>query len=75
MASPDDGDANHLTESQQQALETLTSVTNQELADAISLLKRSEWNVQVYSTSREYSKAQALILSFPPDSHCQILRW
>lgn len=40
-------DSSQLSESQQLALATLTSVTNQEQSDAIPLLRRSEWNVQV----------------------------
>lgn len=36
-----------LTESQQLALGTYTSVTNQDPNAAIALLRRSEWNVQV----------------------------
>lgn len=40
-------DPPQLSESQQLALSTLTSVTDQEPSTAISLLKRSEWNVQV----------------------------
>lgn len=39
-----------LNESQQLALGTYTSVTNQEPAAAVPLLQRSEWNVQVPHT-------------------------
>lgn len=46
MANPV-ADSDQLSESQQLALSTLTSVTDQEPSAAISLLKRSEWNVQV----------------------------
>lgn len=46
MANPV-ADPHQLSESQQLALSTLTSVTDQEPSTAISLLKRSEWNVQV----------------------------
>jgi hypothetical protein len=39
-----------LSDSQREALQTYTSVTAQDLAAAISLLQRSEWNVQVRSS-------------------------
>lgn len=42
-----DFDPSQLNESQQLALGTYTSVTDQEPLAAISLLQRSEWNVQV----------------------------
>lgn len=45
--SNQDFDPTQLSESQQLALGTYTSVTNQEPAAAVSLLQRSEWNVQV----------------------------
>lgn len=45
--SPQDFDPGQLSESQQLALGTYTSVTNQEPSTAISLLQRSEWNVEV----------------------------
>ena len=41
------GDIGQLDESQQTALATYTAVTNQDHADAIALLRRSQWNVQV----------------------------
>ena len=46
MSSPE-VDIAQLTETQQLALGTYTSVTNQDPAAAIALLRRSEWNVQV----------------------------
>lgn len=36
-----------LNESQEVALGTYTAVTNQEPSEAIPLLQRSQWNVQV----------------------------
>ncbi|KAL8724177.1 MAG: hypothetical protein Q9181_006943 [Wetmoreana brouardii] len=42
-----DFDLTQLTESQQEALGTYTSVTNQEPSAAIPLLERSQWNVQI----------------------------
>ena len=41
-------DPAQLSESQQLALGTYTSVTNQEPSAAIPLLHRSEWNIQVF---------------------------
>ena len=49
--SNQDFDAMQLNESQQLALGTYTSVTNQEPAAAVPLLQRSEWNVQVQHSS------------------------
>ncbi|KAI9726511.1 MAG: hypothetical protein M1828_001333 [Chrysothrix sp. TS-e1954] len=42
-----DVDPGSLTEDQQQALQQFTSVTDQDLATAVPLLRRSEWNVQI----------------------------
>jgi FAS-associated factor 2 len=42
-----DMDLGQLSTSQQEALDQYTQVTNQEISDAIPLLRRSEWNVQV----------------------------
>ena len=41
-------DPARLTGDQQTALATYTAVTNQDPSDAVALLQRSEWNVQVY---------------------------
>jgi len=46
MASSDI-DSAQLNQSQQLALQTYTSVTNQEPSAGIPLLQRSQWNVQV----------------------------
>ena len=51
--SAQDFDPGQLSESQQLALETFTSVTNQEPSAAIPLLQRSEWNVQVCRRKRD----------------------
>lgn len=40
-------DLGQLSSSQQEALQQYTSVTNQELSEAVPLLERSQWNVQV----------------------------
>lgn len=42
-----DVDLDQLSPSERTALETYTSVTGQEPAEAIALLRRSQWNVQV----------------------------
>ena len=47
-----DVDVGLLNDSQQQALQTYLSVTNQETAAAIPLLRRSQWNVQVSDQPR-----------------------
>lgn len=48
--SNQDFDPVQLDESQQLALGTYISVTNQEPSAAVPLLQRSEWNVQVHPT-------------------------
>lgn len=48
--SNQDFDPMQLNESQQLALGTYTSVTNQDPSAAVPLLQRSEWNVQVRHT-------------------------
>ena len=40
-------DIRSLTEDQQLALQQFTSVTDQDIATAIPLLRRCQWNVQV----------------------------
>jgi FAS-associated factor 2 len=47
MASEDGFDLGRLSASQQEALQQYTDVTSQEVKDAIPLLERSQWNVQV----------------------------
>jgi FAS-associated factor 2 len=42
-----DMDLGQLSTTQQEALDQYTQVTNQEISEAIPLLRRSEWNVQV----------------------------
>lgn len=44
-------DVSRLDASQQEALQTYTSVTDQDLSAAIPLLERSQWNVQVRQVS------------------------
>lgn len=47
MAEADDIDLDSLTAEQQIALQQFTSVTDQNLAAAVPLLQKCEWNVQV----------------------------
>ncbi len=51
MADPSDSpfDPGSLTPGQQATLEQYTMVTNQELKDAVLLLERSQWTVNVRS--------------------------
>ncbi len=49
MTTPD-FDLSQLSEAQQLALQQYTSVTDQELAAAVPLLQRSQWNVEVCKT-------------------------
>lgn len=46
MSSPDI-DVSQLSESEKSALDTYTAVTSQDISEAIPLLRRSQWNVQV----------------------------
>lgn len=57
--SNQDFDPVQLNESQQIALGTYTSVTNQEPSAAVPLLQRSEWNVQVRHVQSIMQKALA----------------
>ncbi|KAL2017611.1 hypothetical protein VTK56DRAFT_1931 [Thermocarpiscus australiensis] len=47
MTNQADFDLSRLTPSQQEALQMYTDVTSQEIKDAIPLLERSQWNVQI----------------------------
>ncbi|KAI1403160.1 hypothetical protein F4819DRAFT_506839 [Hypoxylon fuscum] len=47
MASNGDVDIGQLTPEQQSALEQYTQVTAQDIKDAVPLLQRSQWNVQI----------------------------
>jgi FAS-associated factor 2 len=46
MASSD-FDVESLSSSQKESLQLFSSMTGQEVADAVPLLRRSQWNVQV----------------------------
>ena len=62
-----------LSESQQVALGTYTSVTNQEPSQAIPLLQRSEWNVQVRHWEQARKLDQISNAYTSSDCYCQIL--
>ncbi|KAK3331120.1 hypothetical protein B0H66DRAFT_89901 [Apodospora peruviana] len=47
MASAPDFDLSQLSVNQQEALQQYTDVTSQEIKDAVPLLERSQWNVQI----------------------------
>jgi FAS-associated factor 2 len=47
MATASDVDISELTPGQQEALQQYTDVTSQEIKDAVALLQRCQWNVQV----------------------------
>ncbi|KAJ0166774.1 UBX domain-containing protein 10 [Colletotrichum tanaceti] len=47
MAESGDLDLGRLSASQQEALQQYTSVTNQDLQDAVPLLQRSQWNIAI----------------------------
>ncbi|KAL2257309.1 hypothetical protein VTK26DRAFT_343 [Humicola hyalothermophila] len=47
MATEAEFDLSRLSASQQQSLQQFTDVTGQEIQDAIPLLERSQWNVQI----------------------------
>ena len=54
MADLIDGfDVGQLSPDQQEALQQYTDVTSQEPKDAIPLLQRSQWNVQVCESHRQ----------------------
>lgn len=61
--SSSDFDLAQLSPSQQEALQQYTQLTNQEAKDAIPLLERSQWNVQVSPFPLTYPT----VLLCPPD--------
>lgn len=63
MSSPDI-DVSQLSESERTALETYTAVTSQDISEAVPLLRRSQWNVQVSGNQKQrppMEKANVLI--------------
>lgn len=63
-------DINQLSADQQAALEQYTAVTAQEVKDAVPLLQRSQWNVQVSKLAIYCQWSQ---LTGYPDSDRQVL--
>lgn len=67
-------DVGQLSQEQQDALQQYIAVTDQETKDAVPLLQRSQWNVQVrigLYTSPSHVVANLGLL----DCHLQVLRW
>ena len=73
--NPSDGDDSPLSAAQQLALQQFISVTNQENEAAISVLQRSEWNVQV----RQFIRRTVLLPGpdgfWTLDCYSKVLRW
>jgi len=67
-----DNDVSQLSESQRQALEQFTAVTAQETKDAIPLLRRSQWNVEVVELLSLTFDLFSL-MCIPPDCDRKIL--
>lgn len=64
MSSADEVDIGRLSESEREALQTYTTVTGQEPAAAIPLLRRSQWNVQVcFQLCSCWEEAWCLLMS------------
>ena len=70
-----DVDPTGLNESQQLALQTYTSVTNQEPSAGIPLLERSQWNVQVRAgiSPLNYDHRRQSMVDTIPDCDSKIL--
>lgn len=71
--STSDFDLDQLSPSERTALETYTSVTGQETTEAIPLLRRSQWNVQVGATLFPRTPIQLTYLTATIDCYSQIL--
>ena len=63
-------DISELSDNQREALETYTAVTDQEPVEAIALLSRSQWNVQVRSS---FPSPSLVALADGIDCHREIL--
>lgn len=74
-------DIGQLSPDQQAALEQYTAVTAQDVKDAVPLLERSQWNVQVCTappplrSHSEKARLRAQVLTKTIDCHSQVLRW
>lgn len=64
MADATDFDLSQLTSGQQASLQQYTDVTGQEIKDAVPLLQRSQWNLEV---------CLSYGLPSPLESNCSIL--
>lgn len=78
MASAPDFDLSVLSASQQEALQQYTDVTSQEIKDAVPILERSQWNVQVGQPTTP-PRHLPIEMNFATDtrvadSDCQVLR-
>jgi FAS-associated factor 2 len=69
MASEGDFDLSGLSANQQEALQQYTDVTSAEIKDAIPLLERSQWNVQVSMPPPR----PVLRANWCPDCDCEVL--
>lgn len=65
-------DVGQLSPDQQEALQQYTSVTAQDIKDAVPLLQRSQWNVQVGNQTLFF--LACMELTSPPDCNRQVLR-
>jgi hypothetical protein len=63
MSSADEVDLGQLSQSEQSALQTYMTVTGQDPAAAIPLLRRSQWNVQVGWTPGVYNPTVSVLTS------------
>lgn len=70
-----DIDVEQLSPSQQEALQQYMGVTDQDIKDAVPLLERSQWNVQVDFLLLSMALMNRITDAEPPDCHFQILRW
>lgn len=69
----DEADTAQLSTSQQETLQTYISVTSQEPSEAIPLLERSQWNVQVRFTFSRIGRNGHTLTSFFQDCNYQVL--
>lgn len=66
-------DLGELTPTQQEALQQYTDVTSQEVSEAIAVLQRSQWNVQVRRTTLKGPNPSAPLTELLPDCYHQVL--
>jgi FAS-associated factor 2 len=68
-------DVSQLSDSEKSALETYIAVTSQEPSEAIPLLRRSQWNVQVRLKRGGIGNGTVVLINLCKDCNLQILRW